>query len=255
MSIHKNEFPILEYDTNPKAVIMPGHEKLDLKLPKKCVYAFLGEYIDEYALENKAMEVAKFDSITKQYPIYVIHYKGEDICLVQAPMGSAPSSQILDWLSAYGVEEIVSTGSCGVLVDIPENYFLVPKLALRDEGASYHYIEPSRCIEVNPVARKAIKETLSEHNLEYKEVMTWTTDGFYRETEDLVKYRIEEGCSVVEMECSALAAVAKLRNLIWGQILFTADSLADVEKYDSRNFGGDSYEYALMLCLEAVLKL
>ena len=255
MSILKSKFPILEFDDNPKSVIMPGHENLNLQLPKRCVYAFLGEYVDKFAKSSSAINVAEFDSITKQYPIYVINYKDEEICLVQAPVGSAPSAQILDWLISYGVEKVISTGSCGVLVDIPENNFLIPKLALRDEGASYHYLKPSRFVDINKNVLKVIETTLREHNLKYREVITWTTDGFYRETKDLVKYRIEEGCSVVEMECSALAAVAKLRNIKWGQILFTTDSLANIEKYDSRNFGLDSFEYALMLCLESVLKL
>ena len=38
-------------------------------------------------------------------------------------------------------------------------------------------------------------------------------------------------------------------------ILYTADSLADVDKYDQRNWGGNAYEYALTLCLDAVMKL
>ena len=37
--------------------------------------------------------------------------------------------------------------------------------------------------------------------------------------------------------------------------LYTADSLADVYKYDERNWGGNAYEYALTLCLDAVIKL
>ena len=41
----------LEFDDNPQAVIMPEHAGLDLHLPKKCVYAFLGEEIDSYARE------------------------------------------------------------------------------------------------------------------------------------------------------------------------------------------------------------
>ena len=41
----------------------------------------------------------------------------------------------------------------------------------------------------------------------------------------------------------------------WGMILYTADSLADVDKYDERNWGGNAYEYALTLCLDAVIKL
>ena len=49
MSIIKNEIPILEFDTEQTAVISPVHENLNLILPKKCVFAFLGEYIDEYA--------------------------------------------------------------------------------------------------------------------------------------------------------------------------------------------------------------
>lgn len=255
MGLIKNEIPILEYDTNPISVIMPNHEQLGIKLPKRCVYAFLGEQVDDFAQVNNAKVVCEFDSATKQYPIYTVNYKGEEICLVQAPVGSAPSAQILDWLISHGVENIISTGSCGVLVDIPENYFLIPASALRDEGASYHYLPPSRYVGINREALNAIESTLGEHNLDYKEVMTWTTDGFFRETRELVDYRIEEGCSVVEMECSALSAVAQFRGAIFGQILFTADSLANVEKYDPRGFGIDSYNFALKLCFESVCKI
>lgn len=88
--------------------------------------------------------------------------------------------------------------------------------------------------------------------LAYQEVITWSTDGFYRETKEKVAYRQEEGCSVVEMECSALAAVAQLRGILWGQLLFTADTLADVEVYDQRNWGADSFSFALHLCLEVL---
>ena len=38
--IQKHAIPILEFDDNPQAVLMPTHEGLDLKLPKKCIYAF-----------------------------------------------------------------------------------------------------------------------------------------------------------------------------------------------------------------------
>ena len=41
MSIIKNEIPIVEYDSNPVAVIMPDHEHIDINLPKKAVFAFL----------------------------------------------------------------------------------------------------------------------------------------------------------------------------------------------------------------------
>ena len=250
--IQKHAIPILEFDDNPQAVIMPNHEGLDLQLPKKCIYAFLEEEIDRYAQEVEADCVGEFVSATKTYPVYVMDYKGEKVCLAQAPVGSAPAAQFMDWLIGYGVEQIISTGTCGVLADIEENAFLVPVRALRDEGASYHYAPPSRYMDVNVEAISAIEQVLEQLGVPYEEVMTWSTDGFYRETAEKVAYRKEEGCAVVEMECAALAAVAQLRGAVWGQLLFTADSLADLENYDSRDWGAEAFDKALELCLEIV---
>ncbi len=250
--IQKHAIPILEFDDNPEAVIMPNHEGLDLQLPKKCIYAFLEEEIDRYAQEVGADCVGEFVSATKTYPVYVMDYKGEKVCLAQAPVGSAPAAQFMDWLIGYGVEKIISTGTCGVLANIEENAFLVPVRALRDEGTSYHYAPPSRYMDVNVEAISAIEQVLEQLGVPYEEVMTWSTDGFYRETAEKVAYRKEEGCAVVEMECAALAAVAQLRGAVWGELLFTADSLADLDNYDQRDWGAEAFEKALELCLEIV---
>lgn len=252
MSIIKNEIPILEYDSSTNAVIMPDHERLNMCLPKKAVFAFLYDAIDDYAKANNAAIAGKFLSATKTFPVYIVKYKGEDICLVQAPVGAAAAAQIMDWLIGYGVKVIISAGSCGVLKEMEENRFLIPVKALRDEGTSYHYAPPSRYIEINPIAINAIKRSLDENGLQYDEITTWSTDGFFRETADKVKYRVEEGCSVVEMECSALAACAKMRNIIWGELLYTADSLANVLEHDQRNWGEASLEMALKLCLDTM---
>ena len=226
--IHKHEIPILEFDDNPQAVIMPTHEDLDLNLPARCVYAFLEEELERYANAVGAEKVGEFVSATKSYPIFVMSYNGEEICLAQAPVGSAAAAQFLDWLIGYGV---------------------------RDEGASYHYVAPSRYIDMNKQALEAIEKTLKQKKIPYEEVMTWSTDGFYRETPDKVSYRIEEGCGVVEMECSALAAVAQLRGAIWGLLLFTADSLADIDNYDQRDWGSEAFDKALELCLDIIVQM
>lgn len=255
MSILKNEIPILEFDTAQTAVIDPTHENFDLQLPKKCVFAFLGRHIDEYAEKVNACKVTEFISATKRYPIYITSYRGERIVFCQAPVGAPAAVQVLDWLIGYGVREIISAGSCGALEAFPEGTFLVPSKALRDEGTSYHYAPPSRFMEVSETARKAIWETVTEHGMKYQEVITWSTDAMFRETREMVAYRKQEGCAVVEMECSALAAVAAFRGATFGMIFYTADSLANVEQYDMRNWGGNAYEYAMKLCMDAVLKL
>ena len=255
MTLFKNEFPILEFDDRKDAVINPNHEGVDLKLPRKCVYAFLSNHIDEYAGNNKAIKVSEFVSATKVYPVYVIDYKEEKVTLAQAPVGSAAAAQFMDWLISYGVREIISAGTCGALIDIDEGIFLIPIKSLRDEGASYHYMAPSRFIDVDKRAISSIRSALFERGISYVETTTWTTDGFYRETKDFVKYRIEEGCQVVEMECASLDAVASFRDVIWGEILFTADTLSDPHNYDQRNWAEDSFAFAIELCLDSVINI
>lgn len=170
-------------------------------------------------------------------------------------MGAAASTQILDWLIGYGVETVISAGSCGVLQKLEENVFLVPRRALRDEGTSYHYLPPSRYIDLDLQVLHSIERTFKKWNIPYLECMTWTTDGFYRETREKVAHRRQEGCMTVEMECAALAACARFRNIAFGQILFTADTLADMDAYKERNWGGESLEKALHLCFDIAHEL
>lgn len=117
------------------------------------------------------------------------------------------------------------------------------------------YRKTSRFININTHAVSVISKVLQEKKIPYLKTTTWSTDGFFRETAELVKYRISEGREVVEMECSALAAVAQLRNVVWGELLFTVDTLAKLEKYDRRNFGDVAFEQALELALDCVVEL
>lgn len=62
--------PILEYDSDKSAVLMPKHDNISVQLPSKAVFAFLGDEIDQYALSRKATIVANFESATKKYPMF-----------------------------------------------------------------------------------------------------------------------------------------------------------------------------------------
>lgn len=158
-------------------------------------------------------------------------------------------------MTGHGVNKIIACGSCGALEHFEEGEFLIPTKALRDEGASYKYLPPDRFVELDMAVVKVIEETMKEKEIKYKECVTWSTDGFFRETPEMIAYRKEEGCNVVDMECSALASVAEFRGVSFGQVLFTADSLADVENYDARGFGRDAHEAVLELCFDIVLKM
>ncbi len=254
MALYKHELPILEYDDNPQAVLMPNRKGL-YRFPEYAVFPFLENEIDRFAAENGCPVIGEFETITKTFPVYEYVHCGKKIAVAQAPLGSSAAVQFLDFLIGYGCRKIVSAGSCGALVDLAENEFLVPDEALRDEGTSYHYLPPARTVRLNEGGICAIEAALEENGVAYRRCKTWTTDGFYRETRDMVAYRKEEGCAVVEMECAGLAACAEFRGAVFGQMLYTADSLANVESHDDRDWGQASMGPAMRLCLDAVVRL
>ena len=132
--IRKHELPILEYDDASPEVLRPNHDAEDLHLPEKCVYAFLGDTIDQYARQVGAEVAETFETTTKTYPIYIVRQNGMEFCLCQAPLGASAAAQFMDCLVACGCKKIIAAGSCGVLTELAENEFLVPVKALRDEG-------------------------------------------------------------------------------------------------------------------------
>ena len=250
--IVKNDIPILEYDDGSPEVIAPDHGWSGGRLPEKCLFAFLGDVVPQYAKAHGAVVAGTLKTVSRAIDIYVLREGGEDICLVQAPIGAAAAAQVLDTLISCGCSKVIAVGSCGVLADLPEDAFLVPVRALRAEGTSYHYLPASRYIELDEEPIAAIEKTFSGLGIPFSPCATWSTDGFFRETEDMVRYRLEEGCSVVEMECAALAACCRKRGAQFGQFLFTADSLANMRAYDPRGFGTASHEKALWLALEVL---
>ncbi len=90
--IDKRQISNLDYDTSERAVIQPVRQELS-PFPQKAVFAFLGEEIERYALANQGELLDEFETITGIFPIYACEYKGERICMCQAPLGSAAAVQ------------------------------------------------------------------------------------------------------------------------------------------------------------------
>ena len=245
-----SNYPILEYDYAPRAVLEPDHENLGVELPPCAAFPFLGDCVDEYAREHGYPVIATFKTVTKAYPVYRV---SDDVCLCQAPVGAPVAVSLMDWMIAYGVRSVVSTGACGALIDLPENTFVVPKRALRDEGTSYHYMPPARWSYLDDGLQSRITRTLEEAGISCVSCDTWTTDAIYRETVDKVRRSRAEGCGVVDMECASLSACAEFRHVAFGQFMYTADTLANTEAYDARSWGEESLLPALELCLKAAM--
>ena len=90
--------------------------------------------------------------------------------------------------------------------------------AVRDEGTSFHYLE-GRVVPADPGPAESLADALSAASMETTHGLSWSTDAIYRETRARVSRRVDEGCLVVEMEASALMAIARYRSIPFGEVV------------------------------------
>lgn len=249
------DWPILDYDDDPDDLVSRlSQSKPEERLPERAVLAVLGQQVLAHAQAERLRQVGVVDFVTARYPIYQIERAGRRVALVEAPIGAAAAVMVGEFLRQRGVRSAVAVGSCGALRPFDEGVFITPVRALRAEGVSHHYLPPGEWVETDAAVRAACLSAIRGRGHEGVQADTWTTDGFYRETPALLAHRIAQGCSVVEMECAAWAAWALFRGVRFGQILFTADSLAG-ETYDARDWGVGSHEVALRMAIDAAFGL
>ncbi len=252
-----NEEPfILDFDLNKKAVIEPGVENLQYKFHEKLLFAFVpDDEIKSFLDKHSHKTLGKFKTVSFRPKVYEVKINNQLIVLCQAPVGASASTKFLDWLINYGVKQVLSVGNAGALDNLPENTMFVPQEAIRGEGTSFYYKEPSKIIALDKNFVRRVENEIKNLGFQYEKGTTWTTDGFFRETPNQVLQAKKLGAKTVEMECSALAACAEFRNISFAQILFTADSLADMDNYDKRNWGHDSYSVSLNIGSQVLASL
>ena len=267
--IIKNQYPILEYSTDKIAVINPDRvaSKADRdgqgkggfrQFPRLCLVTFFEEVRAGAVERYGGVKIGTYVSEMKDFHVYRLTVDGTEVCAVQAVVASGSIAMMTEMLYGCGVEAIVCCGGCGVLDDIPEGAVIIPVRALRDEGASYKYLPPARFIDLQPEPIERFRKVLSGHGIPYIECATWSTDGFYRETKEMVDYRRAEGCRAVEMECATMAAIAQFRGKAFGQLLYSGDILiGDAEDYDDRDWNQNfsARERLFALALEALCQL
>jgi len=255
--IQRNPFPILEFDSNPLAKIEPSKLIAKKDVPKACVITFFGEVVRQRVEQGLLKEIAGVRFETFKLPIYETNLDQERVGITVGYMGAAGAAAQLEELIAMGFEKFIVCGGAGVLrEDIQVGHLVLPDAAVRDEGVSYHYVEPSREVLCNEYALSVIERELKKENVPYIKAKTWTTDAVFRETEDKIALRRAEGCVTVEMEAAAYFAVSQFRSVVLGQILYGGDDLSG-EEWDGRDWTNqkDVRRNLVDLCIKIAAEL
>ena len=161
-------------------------------------------------------------------PLYVFDYKGVRIGFRYMGIGAPAAGLVLEGSIALGGKYFVFFGGVGVLLrNIRKWEFIIPSRAIRDEGTSFHYLEPSFYAYPSKMINRVLMSVLSRYGVEYRVGGVWTTDAPYRETFYKRDFFLKRGAICVDMEAAALFAIAKYRGVNIGGIFYAVDLVGD----------------------------
>jgi uridine phosphorylase len=233
--------PLAEFDPDPTAMIEPsshfgfGRDKRP-DMPEVAVACFFGDVVERLAIEQRARLVTRLTAEHGRHAVWEIEHRGERLAFFQPGLGAPLSAGFLEEVIDYGCRTIIVCGGCGALdPDLALGQVVIVSAALRDEGTSFHYLPASRTVQADESVVSTLESVLANQAVRSATGMTWTTDAFYRETRGKVARRREEGCITVEMEASALIAVARFREVRLGLLLYAGDTLAG-ESWEHRDW-------------------
>lgn len=247
----ENKYPIFEFDENKIAKINPTSFADGSFETDRLIITFFPEVIDKLADEGK---ITHERTISGENPFLIYRFLDDDTLITLGQVGCPACAGNLDLFHAMGITKVMFCGGGGVLdKNIEVGQILVVDGAIRDEGFSYHYIEPSRYIFTNPATTGKIMRYLEKHSISYIRGLTWTTDAIFRETADRIAQRKKEGAKIVEMEQAGCIAVSQFRGFEYGALIYGGDDVSQDEwsKRDWRSREGLRYDL-VTLCKKLV---
>lgn len=249
-----------QFDKNKTSTFNPSDvtDKTN-DFPKLGITCFSKKLLDSIIEMFDYEIISELANANGHIPVYKINYEGEDIALYMSYVGAASCCVAYDTMLAKGLEKLVMFGTCGVLDENIEDLgIIIPTYAIRDEGTSYHYMASSDEIEVNKKYKEDFIAILNSHNIKYVEGKTWTTDAPFRETIDKIKMRKDMGAICVDMEASAINAVADFRDKEVFQFFYAADKIVS-SSWDQRSLSNsaklDEKKKIGLLALEMIIKM
>jgi uridine phosphorylase len=202
-------------------------EKYDKFNPPEGVIFCYSKKLMEHVLKNhKTTKVRRFYG-----EMYLFNETRNKIAIVgKFGIGAPVVATLLEELIAFGVKRFISIGTAGTLQKhLSVGDLVVCERAIRDEGTSYHYLKASKYAYASKKTTERIKKALDTLGQKYFVGTSWTVDAPYRETVTEARRYQKEGVATVEMEASALFAVAQYRGVEMGAMFTISDSLAELQ--------------------------
>ena len=199
-----------------------AYKKIEIShLPKKYLLIYDKKLLARLLRKYKLRPDNKLNRVLA----HVRSYTYKDISIIKINgIGSPHAVTVFEELIALGGKLFISIGTAGGLQQ--EGIFLCEK-AIRDEGTSSHYEAHEKYAYPDKILTDNLEKSLKYKGLNFKRSTSWTIDAPYRETKAEIKQYKEEGVATVDMEASALFAVARLRKVKIASAFIVSDVLGE----------------------------
>jgi uridine phosphorylase len=141
--------------------------------------------------------------------------------------GSPIVMELAEELAVMGAKRMLLMTWGGTLQpDLKPGDIVVCNRAIRDDGASQHYLPSEKYIQADENLVECLADAIRARSAQCTVGSTWTTDAPYRETREEVQQYQSEGVKTVEMESSGLFTVGQVRGIPTASAVVVMDSLA-----------------------------
>lgn len=152
--------------------------------------------------------------------------EGRPISLVELPVGAPGTVMIMEEMIAAGASTFIGVGWAGSLQpEFSLGSFIIPTSCVSEEGTSAHYFNPLPDLEADLTLAQALESAAVDRGQQVRSGAQWTTDAPYRELRSSVKKYRELGVLGVDMETSAMYALARFRRVRVCNLLVVSDVL------------------------------
>jgi len=155
----------------------------------------------------------------------VAHCKAEQISLIDYRVGAPMAALVIDVLSYIEPQCVVMLGLCGGLHRYHKvGDFILPIAAIRDEGASRHYMPPQVPSLPAFLVQQFISQELMAQSIQFETGVVHTTDYRMWEFDQAFNQQLrQEKATAIDMESSALFSVAFSRKVPIGALHLISD--------------------------------
>jgi len=156
--------------------------------------------------------------------------KGKVAVLTSFGGGSPMVVELAEELAVMGARRMILMTWGGILqTDLRPGDIVVCDEAIRDDGASHHYLPHEKTVHANRELVNELADAIRGRGAQCIVGRTWTTDAPYRETrEEILQYQAE-GVKTVEMESAGLFTVGQVRGIQTASVVVGMDSLATLK--------------------------